>query len=526
MKRHRTVDPGTSQVAIPDEPSRVAAAAREPEYPTLLGRIQCLGMLGAITGGAAGALDLEARVDALSNMEFVNSPRLTHEHLGVIQRKCARLGQQWRATPLTASHLPAALWQHVDGFLPEEDSIWLMATCRHLAALTLDRHPLPEAHATDPNHLLQRMRAAPGRFAHVTVLSFRAFLEQLPWQWDALAAAARAATVHTLAGDLRCGSWLALVRCFPRVRAIQIEGLDRAWWPADLSRLLAAARECTSLVADVRFDEAQDAVDVDDSMERLVVPARVTHLEVGARVRGGIVFEDASRILSLTLPHYHMPGDVKPMHPFSGLERLYNPEILAAPLIGALPRLLELSVNRFELRDGAWIPDSLQHLRLSYSKLHGAGLAHCLRPASQLVSVHCTYCRYFSADAFAKAFSAVAAVGSVAPALRDLVLPRVRSLAAATAALRVAATVNRAAFEMDEMSFGFLGRESHAAPDPSCGPLEILAQRQLRIPAGLQLLLESNRCAVSLGAPLVFQAACSANCVHTVHNSPHLQQDL
>ena len=504
--KHRRVETGADGAGTTDDTAPEADGQRT--HATLLERIQCLGMLGAIRADAKRRSDAETEVDALSNCLLVNSPDLTHAHVRTLQDKCARMGAFWTPAVSAATHrLPAALWQHLDGFLCWDDSLQLMATCRFMMFVLLGHYPRPNVDVLHPDQMLRAMRAVPGRFTRVGLLEFSAFDLGGDYDWDALHShivetfGVGGPSVHTLrmGGDEE--TWFRMIRCCPNVRAIELTE-DYNWDPKDVSRLLEAATECTSLLADVAFDN--------HLKHALVVPARVSAVEIRYNTHGRLEFEDASQVRSLILPGT-ADFNMSACGAFVGLERLHYPRLADAAVVGALPRLLELTVHGFTLADGRWIPDSLERLVMHSSFVGHRGLAHCLRPESRLVSVRCDECQFDEDtdtldDAITHAFRAVAAAGRVAPALRELMLPRVPI---DTSANTVAGLVS------DGGDIAMLGRDSHAAFDPRFGQ-HVPVRQGLAADEGLLLLLRSNRCAVGFGSRLVFQGACSKNCVHAL----------
>ena len=526
MKRSR-VDPAGADAPGNDAPGNdapsSAIAVSLPfvrQHATLLERLQCLGVLSRVASGAKQTGDARARVDAISNCALLASPRLALEHLSALQDKCRDLGRAWSVTPLPFTcALPIALWRHVDGFAQHCDSLRLMATCRQMAVATLGAYPRAHVIAREPRHLLSELRAAPSRFLNVARAEFyKSATPVANGEWApliehvALAFGAAGLPIRTLSMGMSLAHWTELLRCCPNATAIEVGdgAYTDDWLPSDLSRLLDAAKNCTSLVCRVAFDR--------EVADPLRIPARFTHVRVADKVRGGTVFDDPSRLVSLALPTSATGERAFMSKEFSKLERLKQPRLKDAAVIGALPRLRELVVRFFDLFDGLWVPDSLERLDMFRCTMNDVGLAHLLRPESRLVSVRCDECVYRddydpsdfrlrSRQAIANsAFALVAKAGGVTPTLRELMLPY---------DCHLEGTAKVAAFASRSSHIELLGRDSHAAYDPSYGWYGVSRQDAV-VPDGLLLLLEANRCVVSFGSRLVFQSECSKNCIHAL----------
>ena len=526
----------------------------ERKYATLLERVQCLGMMTEMANEAERAGDLLAEVEALSHLALVQSPRLRLDYLSVIRDKCARRGMSWAPRASGTRDLPLALWQHVDSFLGQWDSLRLTATCRHMLVATTQAYPRAEIATGNPSHLLRAMRAVPRRFAKIGALNFVRYSD-VRCTWGALTDhivgtfGVGGLNVTTLKLDGPTNHWFELIRCCPNVAAIEICRGREACELSRLARLVAAATKCTSLAVRRRVD--------DDGGARLVLPARISRLVLSSDIER-LTFADPTRLVAFRAPMHSSrtylstaddtSGPPESAGRFSRLTRLKYARFADAAVIAGLPCLLELVVVNFPLGAPSWVPPSLERLTARGCKIEAAGLAHCLRPESRLVSIRIynPHADMGERDAAGRvltaAFDEVATRAGVASGLRELILPPIlletdegtrhafafrpsadalEALDASDAACLAPAFISapmgaNVTFGCSAHNITFLGRTAHATFEPGRAEARGVISDSLVVPPGLQLLLRSNACAVTFGLPLLFQSACSKSCIHVL----------
>ena len=484
---------------------------------------------------AKRAGDVAAEVDGAASCLLLQSDKLTRAQLDFLKSRCAHL--EWTATPLAACSLPLVVWQFVDGFASHANSVRLLATCRFMAALALGAYPRSHVAARDPDALVRDMRAAPRRYLAIGTLAFLSRERSQGWSFDRLtghiadALGSKWLSVRTLRMSACISSWLAAIRVCPHVRTIALLDSECYFDAANASLVLEAATRCTSFESEMRFRDFAGREQAD-----LVIPAHTTRVALDHSAFGLLVFRDPARVTSLALPRHSEFAGTLPLALFTSLERLHYPQeadfsssddrtlaLFASPERRhypqeadlsssddqALPRLIELALCKVEPRACSLLSGRLEVLHLEECVIGYELLAHLLRPESRLVTLRCRSCEYAADElALERAFEAIALAGSVTHTLRELMLPPMLP----PVQLAASAGDTTAAF-LSTKSSAFLGRDSHAAFDP-CFPRCRMQPERVSTPRGLALLLTSNRCAVGLGSHLVFQPACSRNCIH------------